>query len=406
MEPFEIMISESQERMLCVVEPERVDEVVAVCEKWLVNATAIGEVTDTRRLRVFDGDALVGDMPVTALVDECPALRPRAGRAARSRCTRRPSAVLERPLDARRDRCSRCSAAPNLASRRWAFEQYDCLVGSRTVRRPEQADAAVLALAERLRARRLDRRQRPARRLRPVPRRGRGGARVLGQPRLRRRRAARADQLPELRQPGEAPRRLAAHARGGRPRPTPAARSAIPVVGGNVSLYNEARRGPDLPDPGRRAGRRAAEGRALGPARLRARRATSSRVISARSWAPALDRLRAGEAARRGAVRRAPAGRPRRAARAARRRPPGACERARCAPPTTSPRAGSRSRWRSAAWRAAWARASTSRRCAVARRGAAVRRGPGRVRGLRARSRCARSAARRWSSARSAATPS
>ena len=72
MEAFEIMISESQERMLCVVEPHRVDEVVAVCEKWLVNATAIGEVTDTRRLRVFDDGALVGDMPVTALVDECP----------------------------------------------------------------------------------------------------------------------------------------------------------------------------------------------------------------------------------------------------------------------------------------------------------------------------------------------
>ena len=72
MEAFEIMISESQERMLCVVEPDRVDEVVAVCEKWLVNATAIGEVTDARRLRVFDDDALVGDMPVTALVDECP----------------------------------------------------------------------------------------------------------------------------------------------------------------------------------------------------------------------------------------------------------------------------------------------------------------------------------------------
>ena len=112
MEPFEIMISESQERMLCVVEPERVDEVVAVCEKWLVNATAIGEVTATRRLRVFDGDALVGDMPVTALVDECPVydLEPvaperldvpaagagagpayRPGRSARSRCWAAPT---------------------------------------------------------------------------------------------------------------------------------------------------------------------------------------------------------------------------------------------------------------------------------------------------------------------------
>src|SRR3954468_12886882 len=51
MEPFEIMISESQERMLCVVEPSRVQEVVAVCDKWEVNATAIGEVTDSGRLR-------------------------------------------------------------------------------------------------------------------------------------------------------------------------------------------------------------------------------------------------------------------------------------------------------------------------------------------------------------------
>src|SRR5262245_15692343 len=72
MEPFEIMVSESQERMLCVVEPSRLDEVLEVCARWEVNATAIGEVTDTQRLRVFDGETLVGDMPVTALVDECP----------------------------------------------------------------------------------------------------------------------------------------------------------------------------------------------------------------------------------------------------------------------------------------------------------------------------------------------
>src|SRR4051812_8109731 len=73
MEPFEIMISESQERMLCVVEPERVDDVLALCAKWEVNATAIGLVTDSRRLRVLVGDRVVGDLPVSALVDECPA---------------------------------------------------------------------------------------------------------------------------------------------------------------------------------------------------------------------------------------------------------------------------------------------------------------------------------------------
>src|SRR3954462_14523750 len=72
MEPFEIMISESQERMVCVVAPETVDEVLAVCAKWEVNGTVIGEVTDTRRLRVLAGGEVVGDVPVPALVEDCP----------------------------------------------------------------------------------------------------------------------------------------------------------------------------------------------------------------------------------------------------------------------------------------------------------------------------------------------
>src|SRR3954466_7860002 len=72
MEPFEIMISESQERMLCVVEPARLEAVLEVCGRWDVRATEIGKVSDSRHLRVFDGDELVGDMPVEALVDDCP----------------------------------------------------------------------------------------------------------------------------------------------------------------------------------------------------------------------------------------------------------------------------------------------------------------------------------------------
>jgi phosphoribosylformylglycinamidine synthase II len=144
MEAFEIMISESQERMLCVVEPERVDGVLAVCAKWEVNATAIGEVTDTGRLRVFDGDTLVGDLPVPALVDECPAydLEPAPPAVSIYPAPRR---VLPDGLDARGTLLGLLGSA-NLASRRWAFEQYDCIVGSRTARRPEQADAAVLML--------------------------------------------------------------------------------------------------------------------------------------------------------------------------------------------------------------------------------------------------------------------
>ncbi|MEA2279566.1 MAG: phosphoribosylformylglycinamidine synthase subunit PurL [Solirubrobacteraceae bacterium] len=146
MEPFEIMISESQERMLCVVEPDRVDDVVAVCERWEVNATAIGEVTCGDRLRVFDGDELVGDLPVVALVDECPAyeLEPREPA---SSLYPSPPRVLEDGLDVA-DTLLGLLGSANLASRRWAFEQYDCLVGSRTARRPEQADAAVLMLPQ------------------------------------------------------------------------------------------------------------------------------------------------------------------------------------------------------------------------------------------------------------------
>jgi phosphoribosylformylglycinamidine synthase II len=143
MEAFEIMVSESQERMLCVVEPERLQEVLAVCARWEVNATAIGEVTDTQHLRVFDGDELVGDMPVVALVDECPAYDLEPAKPATPLYP-----VPERVLSAEDpgEILLGLLASANLASRRWAFEQYDAIVGSRTVRRPEQADAAVLLL--------------------------------------------------------------------------------------------------------------------------------------------------------------------------------------------------------------------------------------------------------------------
>ena len=146
MEPFEVMVSESQERMLCVVEPARVDAVLEVCAKWEVNATAIGEVTGADRLRVFASGELVGDMPVTALVDECPVyeLDPVAPSVSMYPA---PEPVLAAAGDPGETLLALLGSA-NLASRRWAFEQYDCLVGSRTVRRPEQADAAVLMLGD------------------------------------------------------------------------------------------------------------------------------------------------------------------------------------------------------------------------------------------------------------------
>ncbi len=72
MEPFEIMVSESQERMLAVVEPGKVDAVLSLCEKWQTGAAVIGEVTDTGTMRVLDDGEEVGNVPVSALVDKCP----------------------------------------------------------------------------------------------------------------------------------------------------------------------------------------------------------------------------------------------------------------------------------------------------------------------------------------------
>jgi phosphoribosylformylglycinamidine synthase subunit PurL len=148
MEPFEIMVSESQERMLCVVEPANLDAVLALCEKWEVGGSAIGTVTDSGHMRVLRDGELVGDMPVAALVDDCPLydIDPR-----------KPSEPVYAPpaptagismASTPQELLLALLSSPNLSSRRPLFEQYDSIVQSRTVRRPEQADAAVLALPD------------------------------------------------------------------------------------------------------------------------------------------------------------------------------------------------------------------------------------------------------------------
>jgi phosphoribosylformylglycinamidine synthase subunit PurL len=145
MEPFEIMVSESQERMLAVVEPARVEEVRAICEKWQTGSAVIGTVTEGGAIRILREGEVVGEMPVGALVDGCPLydLEPAEpeGWIYGNRATLAADASPEQELLA-------LLGAPSIASKRWAFEQYDSIVGSRTVRRPEQADAAVLQLPE------------------------------------------------------------------------------------------------------------------------------------------------------------------------------------------------------------------------------------------------------------------
>ena len=145
MEPFEIMISESQERMLCVVEPSKVDDVLALCAQVGGqrdrDRRGDGQRPAARVRRRGAGRRPAGDRAGRRV----PGLRPRAAAAARRRSIPPPERALEVGLDAGGTLLALLGSA-NLASRRWAFEQYDCVVGSRTVRRPEQADAAVLTL--------------------------------------------------------------------------------------------------------------------------------------------------------------------------------------------------------------------------------------------------------------------
>jgi phosphoribosylformylglycinamidine synthase II len=246
MEPFEIMVSESQERMLCVVEPDRVDEALAVCARWELHGTAIGAVTDSGRMRIFAGDELVGDVPVAALVDECPLYDLAPARPSRPlypapAATLAPGAGVEEALLA-------LLRAPNLASRRALFEQYDCLVQSRTVRRPEDADSAVLALPDgSALAVTIDG---DGRRVAADPYRGTIEAVLEG--------------AANLACVGAEPLGLTNNLNFGNPEKphvawqlTEAVRGlgdacralGVPVTGGNVSLYNEAVAGPIYPTP-------------------------------------------------------------------------------------------------------------------------------------------------------------
>jgi phosphoribosylformylglycinamidine synthase len=148
MEPFEVMVSESQERMLCVVEPANVDAVLELCAKWEVNGSAIGVVTDGRRMRVLRDGELVGDMPVAALVDDCPLYDLQPRKPSEPLYPAPPATPGLTLQTAPRDILLAILSSPNVSSRRPLFEQYDSIVQSRTVRRPEQADAAVLALPD------------------------------------------------------------------------------------------------------------------------------------------------------------------------------------------------------------------------------------------------------------------
>jgi phosphoribosylformylglycinamidine synthase II len=150
MKPFEFMVSESQERMLAVVTPEKLAAAQAVCEKWGLRSTVIGEVTGTGRFVVREGDEIVADMPADTLASDAPVYDPAMTRPAYlDEVQAFDPASLPRetdPEDLARV-LARVLASPNVCSRAWIYRQYDQQVMLNTLVLPG-SDAGVLRIAD------------------------------------------------------------------------------------------------------------------------------------------------------------------------------------------------------------------------------------------------------------------
>jgi phosphoribosylformylglycinamidine synthase subunit PurL len=149
MTPYEILLSESQERMLVVATRGREAEVKAILAKWDLVAEVIGEVIAEPVYRVTEGDRVVAEFPGTRLVTDCPQYHPEAREsdAAIERRTRDVAAIAERPEEADPIwTLARLLEAPTIASKRWIHRQYDSTVRTSTVAGPGHADAAVIRI--------------------------------------------------------------------------------------------------------------------------------------------------------------------------------------------------------------------------------------------------------------------
>ena len=153
MTAYEMLLSESQERMLIVARKGHEKEVVEIFNKWDLDAVVIGHVVEGDRLKIIHNGELMADLPVLALTDEAPKysrpMRPvESGelKVKSGKTINYPLSIIN-PSDALR----RLLASPNICSKRWVYEQYDTMVRTNTVVNPG-ADAAVIRVKETRRA--------------------------------------------------------------------------------------------------------------------------------------------------------------------------------------------------------------------------------------------------------------
>ena len=150
MKPYEIMVSESQERMLAIVTPENLEAARGVCDKWGLRSTVIGEVTGTGRFIVREGTDVVTDMPASTLAHDAPIYDPAMRRPAYlDEVQAFDPLALEHPvtIEALSATLLDLLESPNICSRSWIWEQYDHQVMLNTVVLPG-GDAAVLRVGD------------------------------------------------------------------------------------------------------------------------------------------------------------------------------------------------------------------------------------------------------------------
>ena len=142
MTPYELMLSESQERMLMVLKPGREDLARRIFEKWDLDFAIVGRLTDSGRMVIRENGAVVGELPIDPLAEASPEYD-RPWEAGTPRPEVDPASLG--PLPAPMAALKRLIGSPDLCSRRWVWEQYDHMVMADTVQRPG-GDAAVVRI--------------------------------------------------------------------------------------------------------------------------------------------------------------------------------------------------------------------------------------------------------------------
>lgn len=147
MTAYEMMLSESQERMLFVVKPEHEEQAKAIFERWGLIAAKVGKVTDDGKLKLYQNGELVADMPVTALVDECPMYNKPSKVPAYYEENANVDTLRYPEVTDLKNALFKVLASPTVASKEWVYNQYDYMVRTSTAVQPG-SDAAVVTIRD------------------------------------------------------------------------------------------------------------------------------------------------------------------------------------------------------------------------------------------------------------------